>query len=129
MIPNLLVYLPNTIEKIQGLESFYAAIILKASIIALSLVIMVPLLPNAKLVTLTLFTNVYRPYGVMKEKMKLLKAELDSVKDFREASEQEIEDYEDVRNSHNAIILDLFKGNTRIFFSTYFRFALFVSHQ
>jgi hypothetical protein len=96
MIPNLLMYFPNTVDKIQGLEGLYAGIILKGSIIFLSVCVLLPLLPHIKLVSLSLLTNVYRPYKSLKQMMKELKTELDSVKDFREASPKEIEEYEDV---------------------------------
>lgn len=96
MIPNLMTYLPSLMEKIQGLETLYSAIILRGSTIFLSVCVLIPLLPQFKLVTLTLFTNVYRPWRGLKQMLETLKTELDSIKEFREASPREIEDYEDV---------------------------------
>jgi hypothetical protein len=96
MIPNILVRLPNVVEKIQGLESIYAGVILKVSTMFFSLCVLLPLISNVRLVCLAIFTNIYRPYRALREQLRVLKMELDSVKDFREATNQELDDYEDV---------------------------------
>lgn len=96
MIPNLLTYFPNISEAIQGLETLYAGIILKGTTIFLSICVLIPLLPHLKLVSLTLFSNIYRPWKGLKVMLDTLRKELESVKGFREASPKEIGDYEDV---------------------------------
>ncbi len=120
LIPNLLTYLPNISEQIQGLETLYAGIILKGTTIFLSLCVLIPLLPHLKLVSLSLFSNVYRPWKGLKSMMTILQIELDSVKDFREASAKEIEEYEDVRS----FIHGKFSIGIKLCF--YFRSAQFV---
>lgn len=96
MIPNLLMYVPNIVEKVQGLEQVYAGIMIRGATIFMSVCVLLPLLPHFRLVSLTLFTNVYRPYKALKVLLATLKYELGTVAEFREASPEEIDDYEDV---------------------------------